>query len=175
MTQNFQTFRFVTLSVVAALFLTTSSVAAQEPEGVDQLEDWQQEELISLIEEVRQIVTEPSSGPAPFELGGFASQIGTDGDAYVAYNLTIDPSKISTPTVASITISSMLPQEEPSRSRSVVRLQHLGANTKLLLRFVTATVVRKLKMRPFHLRLCCYDSAFRFQIFGMERFRRVLF
>lgn len=100
MTQNFQTFRFVTLSVVAALFLTTSSVAAQEPEGVDQLEDWQQEELISLIEEVRQTVTEPSSGPAPFELGGFASQIGTDGDAYVAYNLTIDPSKISTPTVA---------------------------------------------------------------------------
>ena len=100
MTQNFQTFRFVTLSVVAALFLTTSSVAAQEPEGVDQLEDWQQEELISLIEEVRQTVTEPSSGPPPFELGGFASQIGTDGDAYVAYNLTIDPSKISTPTVA---------------------------------------------------------------------------
>ncbi len=100
MTQNFQTSRFVTFLFIAAWFLTTSSVMAQEPEGVNQLEDWQQEELISLIEEVRQTVREPLSGPAPFELGGFASQIGTDGDAYVAYNLTIDPSKISAPTVA---------------------------------------------------------------------------
>tara|TARA_B100001013_G_scaffold290703_1_gene190575 strand:- start:281 stop:1369 length:1089 start_codon:yes stop_codon:yes gene_type:complete len=100
MTQNFQTSRFVTLSFVAALFLTTSSVMAQEPEGVDQLEDWQQEELVSLMAESRQTVSEPSSGPAPFELGGFASQLGPDGNAYMAYTLTIDPSKISTPTVA---------------------------------------------------------------------------
>ena len=100
MTQNFQTSRFVALSFVAASFLTTSSVVAQEPEGVDQLEDWQQEELVSLMEQTRQTVSEPSSGPAPFELGEFAYQIATDGDAYVAYTLTIDPSKISTPTVA---------------------------------------------------------------------------
>ena len=69
MTQNFQTSRFVALSFVAALFLTTSSVVAQEPEGVDQLEDWQQEELVSLMEQTRQTVSEPSLGPAPFELG----------------------------------------------------------------------------------------------------------
>ena len=100
MTQKFRAFRFATLTFVAALFLTTVSVAAQEPEGVNQLEDWQQEELISLIEEARQTVTAPSAGPAPFELGGFASQIGTDGEGYVAYTVTIDPSKISTPTVA---------------------------------------------------------------------------
>ncbi len=100
MTQNFQTFRFATLLFIAVFFLTTSSVVAQEPEGVDQLEDWQQEELVSLMEETRQTVSEPSSGPAPFELGGFASQLGPDGNAYMAYTLTIDPSKISTPTVA---------------------------------------------------------------------------
>jgi len=100
MTHDFRIFRFATLSFVAALLLATSSVVAQEPAGVNQLEDWQQEELISLIAEARQAVTEPSSGPAPFELGGFASQIGTDGNGYVAYTMTIDPSKISTPTVA---------------------------------------------------------------------------
>ena len=42
MTQKFRAFRFATLTFVAALFLTTASVAAQEPEGVNQLEDWQQ-------------------------------------------------------------------------------------------------------------------------------------
>jgi len=100
MTQKYRACRFATLTVVAALFLTAVSAAAQEPEGVNQLEDWQQEELISLIEEARQTITAPAAGPAAFELGGFASQIGTDGDGYVAYTVTIDPSKISTPTVA---------------------------------------------------------------------------
>lgn len=82
--------------VAVMLLLTTSSVAAQE---AVELEDWQQQELESLIDVVAaaqggQLVAQDN----PFTLNASFLK-GADGKTEVPFTLTIDASKVSTSTV----------------------------------------------------------------------------
>ena len=90
---------FVALCVVALLG-TASWVAAPNAQVTSSLEEWQREELSALIDVViaglnGQVV--PSEDPFEFSPSFLK---GTDGNAYVPFTLSIDPSKVSASTVA---------------------------------------------------------------------------
>ena len=93
--------KWVTVVCVTAALLTASSVAAQDaPDGSALLEDWQRQELRTLIDVVRaahngQIVASVD----PFEFRPDFLK-GTDGNTYVPFTLSIDPSKVTASTLA---------------------------------------------------------------------------
>ena len=90
---------FVALCV-AALLGTVSWVAAQDTPVTSSLEEWQREELQALVEVVSaglagQVV--PSEDPFEFRPSFLK---GTDGQAYVPFTLSIDPSTVNASTIA---------------------------------------------------------------------------
>lgn len=85
----------VALACAAVALLTVPPAAAQ-----DDLEDWQQAELRSMLEAIEAALAGrivPTSEPFEFRADFLK---GTDGNAYVPFTLTIDPDKVDAPTLS---------------------------------------------------------------------------
>ena len=92
--------KWVVVMCATVVLLTASSVAAQDTPGGGDLEEWQRQELQSLVE----VVSAALSGqivPAedPFEFRPDFLK-GTDGNAYVPFTLSIDQSKVRASSLA---------------------------------------------------------------------------
>ena len=100
MNNNARRIWVMAVCVAVALLLTASSARAQDPETTSALEDWQRQELQSLVEVVgaalrgQLVATEKPFVFKPDFLKG------TDGNTYVPFTLTIDSSKVTASSVA---------------------------------------------------------------------------
>lgn len=79
--------------------LAAVQTGAQDPDESD-FEDWQRDELRPLLEAINAAVAgEIVPDANPFEMVPDFLK-GTDGNAYVPFTLTVDPAKVTTPTLA---------------------------------------------------------------------------